>query len=276
MTAALFPLFAALLAAGAPAADQRPLDTKRVLDEVDFVQKLGDRVPLDLVFRDESGQEVELGELFDDRPVMLALVYYECPMLCTLILNDVLRCVRAMPLDAGPDYRIVAVSIDPNETSELAARKRETFLEAYGREDAEDGWTFLVGDEPNIRALADAVGFRYALDPETGEYAHAAGITLLTPEGVLSRYFYGLEYPTRDVRLGLVEAADGKLGSLVDRALLFCFHYDPTTGKYGLVIMNVLRLAAGLTVVVLFGSVYLWLRRERKGSSGRTPAESPA
>ncbi len=257
-------------------AAQSPVDTQRVLEEVTIEQKLGARVPLELEFRDHEGDEILLGDLFDGKPVLLALVYYECPMLCTLVLNDVLRCVRAMPLDAGPDFRIVAVSIDPDETSELAAKKRDAFVEAYGREGGEEGWTFLVGEETEIRALADAVGFRYVYDEATDEYAHASGITVLTPEGELSRYFYGLEYAPRDVRLGLVEASRGKIGSAVDQVLLFCFHYDPVTGKYGLVIMNVLRLAAVLTVALLAGFVLFWLRRERRLPRTASLTRSPA
>lgn len=256
----------ALLAGAAPASAQGVVDTQQVLKEVRIDQRLGEQLPLDLSFRDHRGYEVRLGDVFGEKPVLLALVYYECPMLCTLVLNDVLRCLRALPLDAGEDFDLLAVSIDPGETPELAAAKREAYLEDYGRGEP-DGWHFLVGDEASVAALTDAVGFRYVYDPATDEYAHAAGIQLVTPEGVLSRYFYGLEYPPRDVRLGLVEASDGAIGSAVDQVLLFCYHYDPVTGKYGLVVMNVVRLAGGLTVAAIVSFVVVMLRRDRKRRS---------
>lgn len=257
-------LLCAALAAAPAAGQSTPVDARRVLDEVAFAQRLGEQVPLDAAFRDHTGRSVRLGELLGDGPVLLALVYYECPMLCTEVLNGLLRCARALPLDAGRDYRIVAVSIDPGETPELAARKREALVAGYGRAGGEDGWSLLVGDEPQIRALADAVGFRYVYDAANDEYAHAAGLVALTPEGRASHYFYGLEYAPRDVRLGLVEAAGGAIGSAVDQVLLFCFHYDPVTGRYGLVIMNVLRLAGVLTVALVGGFVAVMLRRERR------------
>ncbi len=255
-------------------AQSTPLETARVLDEVDYEQRLGASVPLDLAFTDQDGATIRLGALFGAEPVLLALVYYECPMLCTLVLNDVLRCARAVPLDVGPDYRIVAVSIDPSETPELAAAKRDAFLAAYGRAGAEDGASFLVGEQASIAALADAVGFRYVYDGASGEYAHAAGIVLLTPQGVVSRYVLGLEYPPRDVRLGLVEASQGAIGSAVDHVLLFCFHYDPVSGRYGLAIMNIVRLAGALTVLVLAGFVLLMLRRDRRKARALSPARS--
>jgi protein SCO1/2 len=254
-----------VLSTGASGANaQDAVDTQRVLGRVRIEQNLGARLPLDLPFRNHRGETVRLGDCFGEKPVLLALVYYECPMLCTLVLNDVLRCLRALPLDVGEDFELLAVSIDPGETPELAAKKRDVYRASYGRESADAGWNFLVGDEASIAALTDTVGFRYVYDPATDEYAHAAGIQIVTPDGVLSRYFYGLEYPPRDVRLGLVEASNGAIGSAVDQVLLFCFHYDPITGKYGLVIMNVVRLAGALTVALLVGFVVLMLRRDRK------------
>jgi len=280
----------ACLAGGAPAAQgadptavRAPggrLGSDDVLAEVGIDQHLGERVPLDVELVGEDGAPLRLGDCFGERPVVLALVYYECPMLCGLVLNDMLRCFRALELDVGRDFDVVAVSIDPGESHELAAAKRASVVESYGRPGAEAGWRFLTGDASAIDALADAVGFRYLYDAEIDEYAHAAGIMLLTPDGVLSRYFYGLEYPPRDVRLGLVEASEGRIGSLVDQILLFCYHYDPQTGKYGLVITNVVRLAGALTVLAIVAFITVSLRRERRRARRRTrasrTAEAPA
>jgi protein SCO1/2 len=235
-----------------------------ILASVGFDQNLGQDVPLDLPFRDEAGRTVTLRAFFGKRPVILTLNYYECPMLCTLELNALARSLKPLPFDAGQQFEIVTVSIDPRETPALAAAKKRGYLARYGRKGADRGWHFLTGDQPAIERLARGVGFRYAFDPKAGQFAHAAGITLLTPEGKIARYFYGLDYPARDLRLGLVEASEGKVGSPVDTLLLYCFHYDPATGKYNFVVMSVLRVLGALTVTGLGAFMFFTMRRERR------------
>ena len=227
-------------------------------------QRLGDQVPLDLVFRDERGDPVSLDRYFGDRPVILALVYYECPMLCSLQLGGLVRSLRALTLNPAEDFEIVTISFDPGETPAVAAQRKAAYLERYARAGAETGWHFLTGSQESIQLLTEAVGFRYAYDPKTDEYSHAAGIVVLTPEGRISRYFYGIEYPARDLRLGLVEASDHQIGSFVDQVLLFCFHYDPLEGKYNFAIMNGLRAGGLATVLILGGFVINALRRDRR------------
>jgi protein SCO1/2 len=221
------------------------------LADVRFEQRLGESVDLDLPFVDEEGREVKLGDYLGDRPAVLALVYYRCPMLCTLVLNGLTQSLKTLTFNPGEEFDVVVVSFDPRETPDLAAGTKSEHLNRYGRPGTEGGWHFLTGPEESIRDLTGSVGFHYAFDPEQGEFAHAAGIVLLTPEGRLARYFYGIEYPPRDLRLGLVEAADETIGSLVDQVLLYCFRYDPTTGKYSAVVMNIVRLGAVITVLVL-------------------------
>jgi protein SCO1 len=221
-----------------------------LLKQVGIDQKLNDSIPLNLTFRDEHGKTVELAQYFGSKPVILTLVYYSCPMLCTQILNGLDRSLKNIPLSIGTDFNVVTVSIDPTERPVLAEAKQELYTGTYGRPGAAEGWHFLTGDEPQIKRLADAVGFRYAYDPDSKQYAHASAIMLLTPEGRLSRYFYGVTYPERDLRLGLVDASSGKIGSPVDELLLFCYHYDPHTGKYGLLISRIIQLSGVLTVVL--------------------------
>jgi protein SCO1/2 len=221
-------------------------------------QKLNEQVPLNLVFRDDSGREQPLASYFTGRPVVLALVYYQCPMLCTQILNGLVMSLRTMSLESGQDFDVVAVSIDPTETPELAARKKIEYIKRYTRGSA--GWHFLTGAEPQIKQLAQSVGFRYAYDPKTKQYAHASAIMVLTPAGRLSRYFYGIEYPPRDLRLGLVEASENKIGTPVDQVLLYCYHYDPSTGKYSAIVMNIVRLA-GILTLLIFVLLLIWLWR---------------
>jgi len=208
-------------------------------------QRLDQRVPLDLIFRDEYGKNVTLASYFHTgKPVLLAPVYYRCPMLCTQILSGVASSLKAVSLTPGQDFEIVAFSFDPKDTPQTAAGKKQLYLRRFGHLDTANGWHMLTGDRTNIQALTEAIGYHYKYDPATDQYAHASGIMLLTPEGRLSRYFYGVEYAPRDLRLGLVEASHNRIGSPVDEALLFCFHYDPATGKYGAVVMNLVRLAA--------------------------------
>ena len=201
------------------------------LQGIGIDQRLGEVLPLDLPFRDETGRTVRLGDYFGARPVILTLAYYECPMLCTQVLNGVVRSLRALPFTVGKEFEIVTVSFNPDEKPALASAKKAEYIASYGRPEAAAGWHFLTGDQPSISAIARAAGFRYRRDEESGQYIHASGIMVLTPDGVLARYFYGIDYAPRDLRLGLVEASAGRIGTPADRALLFCFHYDPATGK---------------------------------------------
>lgn len=235
-----------------------------ILRDVGFDQKLNEQVPLDLVFRDENGAPSQLKEYFGKRPVIMVLVYYECPNLCPLILDSLVRNLKALSFDVGKQFNVLTVSIDPGEGPELAKAKKEEYLKRYGRPGAEEGWDFLTGDEASIRQLTQAVGFRYTYDAKKDQYAHLAGIVILTPQGTVARYFYGIEYAPRDLRLGLVEASEGKIGSPVDQLLLFCYEYDPATGQYSLIVMNVLRLAGLVTVLSLGAFMCVMLRRERR------------
>jgi protein SCO1/2 len=237
------------------------------LQGVGIQQRLDQQVPLNLEFRDEAGRQVALADFFHGKPVLLALVYYRCPMLCTQILNGVASSLKAVSFDPGKDFEVVSVSFDPKDTPELAASKKLSYLRRYGRPGAANGWHFLTGDPANIKALTDAVGFHYKYDAASDQFAHASGIMILTPEGRLSRYFYGVEFAPRDVRLGLVEASSNKIGNPVDEALLFCFHYDPATGKYGAIAINILRAAgAGFALV---GGAFLFFAWRRDLRAGR-------
>ena len=233
----------------------------RLLQKVGINQKMGAQIPLDLPFTDESGREVTLRQYFG-KPVILALVYYQCPSLCNMVLNGVLRSIKQLDLVAGDEYEVIAISFDPRETLEMAAAKKQTYLRDYKRQGAEQGWHFLTGPETSSKALADSVGFRYVYDALTNQYAHSSAIMILTPAGRIDRYFYGIDYPARDVRLGLVEASNERIGTPTDQVLLYCFHYDPTTGKYALVVMNVLRLAGLMTVGVLATFMIVMFRRD--------------
>jgi protein SCO1/2 len=234
------------------------------LQGVGIDQKLDEQVPLNLTFRDEAGRTVPLSTYFQSKkPVILALVYYECPMLCTQILNDLESSLKAVSFNPGRDFEVVSVSFDPKDTPDIAASKKQLLLKRYNRPNTSNGWHFLVGDPPNIKALTDAVGFHYKYDPATQQFAHASGIMILTPDGHLSRYFYGLEYAPRDIRLGLVEASQNKIGSPVDQILLFCYHYDPATGKYGAMVMRIVRFAAAGFVLVCGTFLWIVVRREK-------------
>jgi protein SCO1/2 len=228
-------------------------------------QRLNAQVPLNLVFRDEAGRPVTLSTFFHSgKPVILALVYYRCPMLCTQILTGLGSALKAVSFNPGQDFEIVGISFDPKDTPETAGAKRQTYLKRYGRPNTANGWHFLTGDEANIKALTDAVGFHYKYDPATDQFAHASGIMVVTPDGRLSKYFYGVEYSPRDLRLGLVEASQNRIGSPVDQILLFCYHYDPATGKYGAIVTNLVR-AAGAGFVLICGTfLAVVFRRERR------------
>jgi protein SCO1/2 len=262
-------LLLALLAGPAAAAgveDARP----RALRDIGFDQRLGERVPGELAFRDDAGREVRLGDyLAGGKPVVLSLNYYACPMLCTVTLNGLAGAMKAISMDAGREFQVLTVSFDATETPALAAEKKKQYVERYGRPTAAAGWHFLTGDQASIDALTKAVGFRYAWDAETRQWAHPAGIIVLTPDGRIARYLYGIEYAPRDLRLALVEAASGRIGNVVDQAILFCYKYDPTTGRYGAAIMRVVRTGGVVTVIALATFILAMLRRERAAAASQ-------
>lgn len=237
------------------------------LRDVGIDQKLDQQLPLDLVFRDESGQEVKLGQYFGQRPVVLAFVYYDCPMLCTQVLNGMVTSFRVLPFQVGKEFDVVTVSFDPRETSALATRKKNVYINYLPEKmhsAAMNGWHFLTGDQANIAKLTEAAGFRYHYDEATKQFAHASGIMVATPQGKLSRYFYGVEYAPRDLRLGLIESSANKIGSPVDQLLLYCYHYDPATGKYGAAVMRIMRIAGVLTVLAIVAMMFLLKGRSTK------------
>lgn len=235
------------------------------LEDIGFDQNLGNQVDLDLEFTDSTGKKVRLGDFFGDKPVILSFVYYECPMLCTLELNGLIKALRVITrFQPGEDFELVTVSFDSGETPEMAAEKKKGHLETYRRDGAEDAWHFLIGEESQIRSLADAVGFRYSYDEETDLYRHASGIVTLTPDGRASRYQFGVEYSGRDLQFALIDASDNGIGSLADAVMLYCFHYDPISGKYGFIVMNAVRLGGVLTVLLLGGFMMVNFLRDRR------------
>jgi len=254
----------AVSAVSAFSVSAQQITTPAILNKVGITQNLNAQIPPDLVFRDETGKSVRIGDFFGKKPIVLSLVYFDCPALCTEVLNGELRTMKAISLDLGKDFEAVTVSFEPKDTPALAKAKRDVYAGQYGRPEAADHWHFLTGDQPSIDALTNVAGFRYAYDTSIRQYAHAAAILVLTPDGRIDRYFYGVQYPARDVRLGLVEASEGKIGTVTDQALLYCYQYDPMTGKYGVVVMNVLRAAGGLTVLVLGIFMTMMFLRERK------------
>lgn len=237
--------------------------TRDMKGKAGFTQKLNAALPLETTFRDHTGRSVELREYFGTQPVVVMPVYYRCPMLCGLELNGLVRCLRAMKLAPGEDFQIVTFSIDPREEAKLAARKRANILAQYGRESAAAGWHFLTGRQQAIDRLCDAIGFQATFNKKTGQYAHAAGIAVCTPTGRVARYFFGVEFIPRDLRLGLVEASQNKIGTVTDRVLLYCYLYDPTRGKYGLAILRLIRAGGLLTVGMLVGGVGWMIRKDR-------------
>lgn len=246
-----------------------------LIKKVGFEQNLDAQLPLDLQFTDSTGQVVRLGDYFGDKPVILSLGYYECPMLCSLVRNGLFESLQELEyFSAGEDFAVVIVGIDPDETPEIAETKRRVTVMAYGRSMAneaegsgrgERGWNFLVGNEESIKKLADIVGFRYTYDPKIDEYVHPSGIMVVTPQGRISKYLYGIKYPPLDLRLALVEASANQIGTPVDQFLLTCYHYDPVEGQYTLFVTNIIRIA-GLTTVVIIGLVLgiFWYRERRK------------
>jgi len=247
--------------AGVPSAAGMP----ELLQEVGLDQKLNAQIPLNLTFKDESGRTVKLGDYFGSRPVILTLNYFECPMLCTEVLNGLTGALSTLNFSIGKDFDVVTVSFNPRDTPALASAKKANYVRRYRRDGAAEGWHFLTGNEPEISVLTRAVGFRYAYNKAVGEYAHASGIMVVTPDGRLSRYFYGIEYGPRDLKLALMESADRKIGSPVDQLLLACFHYDPASGKYSLAVMRVVRTAGVATLLMIGGTVVMLRRRERRG-----------
>ncbi|MBV8780995.1 MAG: SCO family protein, partial [Phycisphaerae bacterium] len=219
------------------------------LENIGIDQKLNAQVPADLVFHDETGKDVKLGDYYGKRPFILVLVYFDCPQLCTVVLNDLLRSLNAMQaMSIGHQFDVLTVSFDPHETSALAAEKKKSYLRSYGRDGAAAGWHFLTGSQESITKLADTVGFRYTWDPQYKQFIHASGLMILTPNGRVSRYFYGIDYDPMDLRLALDEAAGDKIGSAVEQVLLYCFHYDPKTGKYAGRVDLAIKASGALTV----------------------------
>jgi protein SCO1/2 len=245
-----------------------------ILQEVGFDQNLGGRIPLDLPFKDETGRDVRLGDYFGERPVVLSLVYYRCPMLCTISLNGLARALKVLSFVPGQEFEVLTVSFDPSETPDLAAAKKKTYMAQYERAEGAQGWHFLTGDEEAIAALTKAVGFRYVWDEATKQFAHPAGILVVSPDGTISRYLFGVEYSPKDLRLALVDSAEGRIGNPVDQVLLYCYQYDPSTGRYSASIMNIVRLGGLLTVVGMI-TLILWMSL-RSRSQARSPSPEGA
>jgi protein SCO1 len=242
-----------------PPANVRP----PYLQNVGIEQKLDAQVPADLAFTDDNGRAVKLGDYFGKKPLILNLVYYKCTMLCGEALAGLTGAMKMIKFDVGDQFDVVTVSFNPHETTADAAAKKKDYIQRYGRPDATSGWHFLTGSAESIDALTKAVGFQYQYDPKIQQYAHATAIMVLTPEGRISRYFYGVDFPPKDLRLGLVEASTNKIGNLTDQVLLYCYHYNPATGKYGAVVTNMLRLGAGATILFLGGLILIFLRIEK-------------
>ncbi len=239
--------------------------------DVAIVQRLNQQIPLDLGFRDETGQTVTLRRYFQpDRPVILNLVYYNCSMICGEVMEGLASALSRVKFDLGQQYEVLTVSFDPRDTPAIAVTTKAKYVQVYGRPGAEEGWHFLTGDQPSIRALTDAVGFHYYWDKRTQQFAHAAGIMLLTPEGRVAQYYYGARYYPSDLRLGLVQASQNHIGTLADQIVLYCYHYDPRTGRYGAIVSRVVQIAGGFTVLILGGLIVFLLRsdpnrRRRRG-----------
>ena len=257
-------LCAAVIALAAVALHAQQLTTPAILQRVSIAQNLNTQISPEISFHDENGKLVRLGDFFGDKPIILSLVYFDCPALCTEVLNGELHTMRAMSIELGKQYQAVTVSFEPKDTPARAKAKRDVYAGQLGLPHAAENWHFLTGDQASIDALTQAVGFQYAYDSASRQYAHAAAIMVLTPAGRISRYFYGVQFPVRDVRLGLVEASGGKIGGITDHAMLFCYQYDPETGKYGLAIMNIVRGAGGLTVLALGIFMFVMFRRDRR------------
>jgi len=244
------------------------------LQNVGIEQHLDGQVPPDLTFVDDTGRSVKLGDYFGKKPLILNLAYYNCTMLCGEALAGLTGSMKLVKFDVGKEFEVVTVSFNPKETPEIAAAKKKDYLERYGRPGAAAGWHFLTGPPESINALTQAVGFQYQYDPKINQYAHATAIMVLTPQGRISRYFYGVDFPPKDLRMGLVEASQGKIGNAVDAVLLYCYHYDPATGKYGAIVNNILRLGAGVTIVLLAGFLFILFRLEKAAPPRRSAQNS--
>ena len=261
--------------AGSPLYNSRPYSPSapnglpKALNDVGIDQKLNEQLPLDLVFRDENGRSVRLNDYFGKKPVVLALVYYQCPMLCNQVLNGMVGAFRVMSFAPGQEFDVVTVSFDPRESPAVATAKKKTYVDYLPeakRAGAVTGWHFLTGDGENIERLTEAVGFRYRFDEATNQFAHASAIYVATSEGSLARYFYGIEYAPRDLRLALIETSQNKIGSPVDQLILYCYHYDPATGRYGAAVMNMIRLG-GIATLIVLGALLLLLRQRSRNQS---------
>ena len=234
------------------------------LENVSFKQKLNTQLPLDAHFRDENGRDVTLGQYFGGtRPVVLAFVYYSCPMLCTQIMNGVSRAIKVLPFTPGTDFDVVFISFDPRDKPETASAKKTALMNYWSMQNQSGAWHLLTGEEPQIKRVTSAAGFFYMWDERSQQYAHLSGVLVLTPDGRLSRYFYGVEYSPKELRLALVESGKGHVGSIVDELLLYCYHYDPSQGRYGVIIMNLVRFGGVLTLLALAGSIYFMRRQEK-------------
>jgi protein SCO1 len=258
MLLAAFSSVAAAQTYGLPSGSVPPM-----LQGIGIDQNLNAQIPLELTFNNETGQTVRLGQYFRQKSVVLALVYYECPGLCDLILNGLTHTMQQVSLNVGSDYEVVTVSFNPQDSWQLAGAKKSNYIERYNRPGAKQGWHFLTGKPDAIKSLADSVGFHYKYDPISKQFAHASAIMILTPEGKIARYFYGIEYKPRDFRLGLVEASANKIGTTADQVMLFCYHWDPMTGKYGVIIAQVTRVLGTATVLALGAFVFIMIRRDR-------------
>jgi protein SCO1/2 len=241
-------------------------ESPAILKEVSFKQRLNEPLPLDATFADETGHTVRLGEYFGgQKPVVLAFVYYQCPMLCTQVMNGISSSLRALPFEAGKDFDVVLVSFDPRDTPAAAAEKKRTHLDYWAAQSTAKGWHLLTGDEATIQRVTAAAGFNYQWDDLTNQFAHVSGVLVVTPEGRLSRYFYGVEYSPKELRLALVESGQGHIGSVIDELLLYCYHYDPASGRYGVIVMNLIRAGGVLTVAFILGVMFLTRRRDSQG-----------
>lgn len=240
------------------------------LKKIGIEQKLGETLPSDAVLRDENGKDVQLGSFFGKRPVIIAFVYYECPMLCNQVLNGLTGSLKGISLDAGKDFDVVAISFDAREhaKSDLAKNKKTGYMERYGRPGTENGWHFLTGTQEELDKVTNAAGFSYKWDEKSEQFAHAGGIMITTPEGKLSRYLFGIDYSPKDVKFGVMESSNNKVGSAAEQLLLYCYHYDPSTGKYGLAVLRIMRIGgiATLAAMGLMGFVF-WRRNKKKVSS---------
>jgi len=264
MVAVLMPIASAQMSNGimGPPSNTRP----PYLENVGIDQHLDSQIPPNLTFTDDAGRSVMVGEYFGRKPLILNLVYFHCTMLCGEELAGLTSAMKLVKFDLGKEFEVVTVSFDPRETPAMAAAKKKDFLERYGRPGTAGGWHFLTGSADSIDALAKAVGFKYQYDPKTNQYAHATAIMILTPQGHISRYLYGVDFPPKDLRLGLVEASQQKIGNPVDQVLLYCYHYDPATGKYGAVVGNILKLGGGITIILLAGLLLILFRLDKAAS----------